>query len=173
MPARVFVPRITTSYRSKSASAAAAADLTVRGEGRCRAESCTVIAAAETAGPRRTLIVDDDDDMLLLVRVYLGGFSDEIELVGEATGPDEALREWRTKRPDVIVMDNRMPGRTGLEVAEEILGEDEEQGIILFTAYVDSDVVDRASEVGVCEVIGKDRYRELPEAIRNCKPAER
>jgi CheY-like chemotaxis protein len=134
------------------------------------AESSTVIAAAETAGPRRTLIVDDDEDMLLLLRVFLGGFSDEIELIGEATDGESALEEWRTKQPDVIVMDNRMPGRTGLEVAEEILGEDEEQGIILFTAYLDADVVERANEVGVCEVVGKDRFRELPVAIRNCKP---
>jgi DNA-binding NarL/FixJ family response regulator len=118
--------------------------------------------------PRRTLIVDDDEDMLLLLRLFLGGFSDEIELVGEASDGEAALREWRAKQPDVIVMDNRMPGRTGLEVAEEILGEDDEQGIILFTAFLDADIVDRATEVGVCEVVGKDRFRELPAAIRSC-----
>ena len=129
-----------------------------------------MIAGVETTAPRRTLIVDDDEDMLTLLRVFLGGFSDEIELIGEATNGDSALEEWRAKHPDVIVMDNRMPGRTGLEVAEQILGEDDGQGIILFTAYLDPDVVERANEVGVCEVVGKDRYRELPVAIRNCKP---
>lgn len=129
-----------------------------------------MIAAADTAPPRRTLIVDDDEDMLLLLRVFLGGYADEIELIGEATNGEAALEEWRAKQPDVIIMDNRMPGRTGLEVAEQILGEDGHQGIILFTAYLDPDVVERATEAGVCKVVGKDQYRELPVAIRNCKP---
>lgn len=106
--------------------------------------------------------------MLLLLRTYLSTFADDIEIVGEATDADEALAAWRETQPDMIVMDNRMPGRTGLEVAEEILREDEAQGIILFTAYLDADVIDRAHEIGVCEVVGKDRFRELPEVIRQC-----
>ena len=106
--------------------------------------------------------------MLLLLRTYLSTFSDDIEVVGEASDGDEALAAWRTMQPDVIVMDNRMPGRTGLEVAAQILGEDEQQGIILFTAIVDAEVIDRASQIGVREVVGKDRFRELPEVIRQC-----
>lgn len=106
--------------------------------------------------------------MLLLLRTYLSTSSADIEIVGEATGADEALAAWRATQPDIIVMDNRMPGRTGLEVAEEILGEDGSQGIILFTAFVDADVVDRASEIGVREVVGKDHFRDLPELIRRC-----
>ena len=120
------------------------------------------------ANPCRTLLVDDEEDMLLLLRTYLSTFSDDIEVVGEASDGDEALEAWRATKPDVIVMDNRMPGRTGLEVAEQILGEDEQQGIILFTAIVDADVIDRANEIGVCEVVGKDRFRELPDVIRQC-----
>jgi CheY-like chemotaxis protein len=118
--------------------------------------------------PCRTLLVDDEEDMLVLLRTYLSTFADDIEVVAEATGADEALAAWRETQPDMIVMDNRMPGRTGLEVAEEILREDEEQGIILFTAFLDADVIDRANELGVCEVVGKDRFRELPEVIRQC-----
>ena len=106
--------------------------------------------------------------MLLLLRTYLATFARDIEVVGEASGPDEALTAWRETQPDMIVMDNRMPGRTGLEVAEEILREDDAQGIILFTAFPDSDVIDRANEIGVCEVVGKDRFRDLPEVIRQC-----
>ena len=106
--------------------------------------------------------------MLLLLRTYLSTFSDDIEVIGEASDGDEALAAWRDMQPDVIVMDNRMPGRTGLEVAEQILGEDEQQAVILFTAIVDAEVVDRANEIGVCEVVGKDRFRELPDVIRQC-----
>lgn len=106
--------------------------------------------------------------MLLLLRTYLSTFAEDIEVVGEACDGDEALVAWREMQPDMIVMDNRMPGRTGLEVAAEILREDEAQGIILFTAFPDTDVIDRANEIGVCEVVGKDRFRELPEVIRQC-----
>ena len=116
----------------------------------------------------RTLLVDDEEDMLLLLRTYLSTFGDDIEVVGEASDGEQAVEAWRAMQPDVIVMDNRMPGRSGLEVAAQILGEDEDQGIILFTAFVDADVVDRANEIGVCEVVGKDRFRELPDVIRQC-----
>jgi CheY-like chemotaxis protein len=107
--------------------------------------------------------------MLLLLRTFLSTFAEDIEVVGVATGAEEALEAWRRTQPDMIVLDNRMPGRTGLEVAAEILAEDERQGIILFTAVVDAEVEDRASEIGVCQVVGKDRFRELPDVIRGCQ----
>ena len=71
------------------------------------------------------LIVDDEMDMRMLVRVVIEIANDGLSIVGEAADGAEALRVWRDLDgppvPDVVILDNRMPELTGLEVAEQIL----------------------------------------------------
>ena len=94
-----------------------------------------------------------------------------LEVAGEAGGADEALEQWRVLGPDVIVLDHRMPGRTGLQVAEQILAEVPDQSIILFSAYLDDELVASASAVGIRECISKDRYDDIPDALWRYGPA--
>lgn len=119
----------------------------------------------------RTLIVDDDDDMRFLLRAVIERANHGLEVAAEAGGAAEALEQWRAVRPDVIVLDHRMPGRTGLQVAEQILSEHPEQSIILFSAFLDDDLVARASALGIRECISKDRYDDIPDALWRYGPA--
>jgi len=119
----------------------------------------------------RALIVDDDEDMRFLLRAVIERANEGLEVAAEAGGADEAIEQWRALRPDVIVLDHRMPGRTGLQVAEEILGEHPDQSIILFSAYLDDDLVARAGEVGIRACISKDRYDDIPDALWRYGPA--
>ena len=66
----------------------------------------------------RVLIVDDDEDQRFVLRRLLGraGITD----VFEATNGDEALVAARAERPDVVVLDLAMPGRSGLDVLPEL-----------------------------------------------------
>jgi two-component system chemotaxis response regulator CheY len=121
-------------------------------------------------GVRRTLIVDDEDDMRALLRVVLSDGSGTIDVVGEASDGTEALEKWRTIRPDVIVLDQRMPGLTGMEVAERILAEDPRQPIVLFSAYLTEAMRERARQMGVVECISKEEMFSLPEAINRLLP---
>lgn len=113
----------------------------------------------------RILVVDDDDDMRLLVRMVVGQAAG-IEVVADASDAETALAAWRGTGPDVVVLDYLIPGRNGLEVAREMLATDPEQPIILFSANLDPATMLAADAIGVCEVLGKDRVRELPDLIR-------
>lgn len=119
----------------------------------------------------RALIVDDDDDMRFLVRTIIEAANDGLAVAGEARNGDEAVERWRSVRPDVVVLDYRMPGRTGLDVAAEILAEQPDQSIILFSAYLDDDTRQRADDIGVRACISKDAYDELPAALWRYGPA--
>jgi DNA-binding NarL/FixJ family response regulator len=71
----------------------------------------------------------------------------------------------RTEHPEVVVLDQRMPGGTGLETARRILAEHPDQAIVLFSSYLDRDVLAQAQNLGVRACLAKDDIRQLPDAI--------
>lgn len=119
----------------------------------------------------RTLIVDDDDDMRFLLRAVIERANDGLQVAAEAAGAGEAIAQWRAIQPDVIVLDHRMPGTTGLQVAATILAEHPAQSIILFSAYLDDDLVAQADALGIRACISKDRYDDIPDALWRYGPA--
>jgi DNA-binding NarL/FixJ family response regulator len=124
-----------------------------------------------TGRSNRALIVDDDDDMRFLVRVLIEAANDGLAVAAEARNGDEAVERWREHRPDVVVLDNRMPGRSGLEVAAEILAEQPDQSIILFSAFLDEETLAQAEALGVRACLSKDHYDQLPAALWRYGPA--
>jgi len=115
-----------------------------------------------------TLIVDDEEDIRLLVRAIIRRANEGLEVVGEAASGEEAVSVWREARPDVVLLDVRMPGISGLEAAEQILAEQPDQNIILFSAFLDADTVRRATEVGVRACLDKGEVHRIPEALWMC-----
>ena len=116
---------------------------------------------ADVAGPPtsggdtiRTLIVDDEADMRLLIGATLS-LDSGIEIAGEADDGPAGLARWRDVRPDVVVLDMRMPGMSGLEVARQILAEDPAQTVVMCSAYMDQDDRDEAHSIGVSAVVDK------------------
>jgi two-component system, chemotaxis family, chemotaxis protein CheY len=113
----------------------------------------------------RALIVDDEEDMRLLLRAALES-SRGTEVAAEGADGVEAVRLWREYRPDVVVLDQRMPGLTGLQAAEQILAEDPDQAVILFSAYLTDETRVAAAEIGVRECVSKDDVLTIPELVR-------
>jgi CheY-like chemotaxis protein len=101
------------------------------------------------------LIVDDEPDIRFLVRRTVEGSEGALSVVGEASSGDEAIDRWRELQPDALVLDHRMPGLSGLDVAERILAEEPGQIIVLFTAHRDDRLVRRAAELGVRACLAK------------------
>lgn len=103
----------------------------------------------------------------MLVRATLerAGFN----IVEEAVDGPSALDAMRRLKPPpvptVLVLDNQMPGLTGLEVAERVLECIPDQRIILFSAHLDDEVCRRAEEIGVSLCVAKTDVHRLPAHI--------
>ncbi len=115
------------------------------------------------------LIVDDDPDVRMLIRIVLEIADGGLTIVGEATDGAEALQMWRDLNgppdPEVIVLDNHMPGMTGLEVAAQILGERPRQIIVMCTSFFDHDTRIRAVELGITHCLPKRDIDLLPALV--------
>jgi CheY-like chemotaxis protein len=118
------------------------------------------------------LLVDDDDDMRMLVRAMIRVANQGLHVNSEGANGEDAIRMCREIAPDVVVLDNRMPVMTGIEATRQIRAEfGTDIGIILFTAFVNDDVMTEATEAGVSQVLGKPDLRLLPDVIRSLRPA--
>lgn len=80
----------------------------------------------------RVVIADDDEDIRVLLRLWVPKRT-SANVVGEAADGNEALELWTALRPDVIVLDQEMPGVTGAEAARRIKDEDPTMRVIIFT----------------------------------------
>jgi DNA-binding LytR/AlgR family response regulator len=88
------------------------------------------------AAPLRALIADDERLLREQLRTRLGAVWPELEICGLARDGLEAVRMAEELRPDVVFLDIRMPGMTGIEAAREIVALDNWQGQLVFvTAY--------------------------------------
>ena len=100
-----------------------------------------------SADPLRVLVADDHPFFRDGLRVMLEATPDT-ELVGEAADGVEAVNLAHTLRPDVILMDLRMPGLGGIEATRKILGESPRVGILVVTMIEDDDSVFAAMRAG-------------------------
>jgi two-component system, chemotaxis family, chemotaxis protein CheY len=121
------------------------------------------------------LIVDDEIDMLMLVRIAIEMANKDLEIAGEATNGTDALKVWREMNgpptPDVVILDNRMPGLSGMEVAQQILAERPDQIIVLYSAYLDANVRREANELGIARCVTKDDVDKLASIVRELAAA--
>ena len=90
------------------------------------------------------LVVDDEAPIRLLCRVNLEA---EGMRVLEAADGDKGLELARAERPDVVLLDVMMPGRSGWEVAEELLGDDSTSSIPIIFLTARAEIRDRAKGI--------------------------
>lgn len=114
----------------------------------------------------RIMLVDDQ----VIVREGLSamlGVEDDISVVGQAGGGAEALRLVPQIKPDVILMDVRMPGMDGLTALDQLKSLYPTLSVIMVTLYDDPDYLYRAVSAGAAGYILKDASRaELLSAVR-------
>lgn len=114
----------------------------------------------------RVLVVDDHP----VVRSGLVGLlevEDDLEVVGEAGDGAEAVARVATSRPDVVLMDLRMPTMDGPRATEAILAAHPQVRVLVLTTYdTDAEIV-RAVEAGATGYLLKDTPRaQLVDAVR-------
>ena len=116
--------------------------------------------------PVRVLLVDDETLVRTGLRMILDG-DPALEIVGEAPDGSTAVAAVADARPDVVLMDIRMPRMDGLSATEQILREHPETKIIVLTSYDVDDLVPRAMALGASGYLLKDTPpRELVDAVR-------
>jgi AmiR/NasT family two-component response regulator len=101
---------------------------------------------------RRVLIADDDP----LIRMDLAEMLTEegFEVVGQVGDGERAVELARTLRPDLVILDVKMPGKDGIQAAAEIADE-QIAPVIILTAYSDRDLVQRAIDAGAMTYLAK------------------
>ncbi len=119
----------------------------------------------EPAAPVRVVLVDDDGLVRAGLRMILGG-DRSIELVGEAADGVAALRVIEESRPDVVLMDIRMPRRDGLTATSMVLQQFSSVRVIVLTTFDTDESVLRALRIGASGFLLKDTPPErLVEAV--------
>ena len=95
----------------------------------------------------RVLLVDDQPLMLVGLGILIGDTTD-LEVAGEAGGGRGAVRLVRELRPDVVVMDIRMPGMDGIEATRQATAEPDPPKVLVLTTFDDDEYVYGALRAG-------------------------
>jgi len=118
-----------------------------------------------SAEPVRVLIVDDDD----LMRAGLRGVlttDDAIEVVGEAGDGRDAVYRTRLLRPDIVLMDVRMPDLDGISATRELLAAFPDVKVVILTTFEQDDYIFGALNAGASGfLLKRTRPEELVAAL--------
>jgi DNA-binding NarL/FixJ family response regulator len=127
---------------------------------------------AKEPGPARVVLADDH----MLIRQGLKSMLDrhpDVEIVGEAENGLEALELCRSSRPDLVLMDVRMPKMNGLEASQAIKQEFPQTSVLIVTSHEDPDYLFEAIKAGCAGYVLKEAgQEELTTAIRKVLDGE-
>lgn len=119
----------------------------------------------EPARPVSVVIADDVDSVRTALSDMLGAHP-EIEVVGAASDGPEAVDVALRERPDVLLLDYRMPGLRGTDVARIVSAQLPDTQIFLLSAYADPSFRDAAIDAGAARYLLKGSAgSELIDAI--------
>jgi DNA-binding NarL/FixJ family response regulator len=115
--------------------------------------------------PARVLIIDDHPVVRQGIKSLLSNY-ETFEVVGEAATGEMALDEFRSSRPDVVLLDIRLAMDSGLEVLDSILDDDPEARVLMLSSFDDDEYVERSLRAGALGYVLKgDSDAQLVSAI--------
>ena len=121
------------------------------------------MTGAPGPGPIRILIADDQrvvrDGLAMLVALI-----DDVQVVGTASDGAEAVRLAEDLRPDVVLMDLRMPGTDGIAATADLRQRLPSARVLVLTTYADQDAIVPALQAGARGYLTKDASAEQIEA---------
>ncbi|MBM3136770.1 MAG: response regulator transcription factor [Chloroflexi bacterium] len=96
---------------------------------------------------KRIIIVDDHEVVRLGLRSLLDQYP-QYEVVAEASNAKESISMVDTFEPDIVLMDIRLPGKSGIEACEEIKEKHPELRVIMLTSYAEDEMLFSAIKAG-------------------------
>lgn len=116
------------------------------------------------------ILVVDDHEVVRLGLVTLLGRQAGYQVVGEAAGAGESVEKARALKPDIVVMDVRMPDGSGIEACRQIRAELPGTKVIMLTSYADDEAVITAVMAGasgyVLKQVGSGDLLRAIETVR-------
>jgi two-component system response regulator DevR len=117
---------------------------------------------------QRIILVDDHE----LVRIGLKSLLErhpQFDVVGEAGSAREALEQVEALKPDVVVMDIRLPGTSGIDACEQIVNQYPETKVLMLTSYAEDEMLFSAIRAGasgyVLKQIGSEDLIKAIESV--------
>src|SRR6476660_10648427 len=133
-------------------------------------------ASAKAAEPKKSrigVLIADDHSVVREGLASLIGRRADMTVVGEAANGREAVDLWKKQRPDVTLLDLRMPELDGVGVIREIRAEDQSARIIVLTTFDGDEDIYRSIQAGSKGYLLKDAPREaLMDCIRRVHGGE-
>ncbi len=131
------------------------------------AGALTGATGGNTPAPVRLALVDDSELVRLGLRTLLDLHREHITVVGEAANVAEALALVQATRPDVVLLDMRLPDGTGVEACRRMRALIPGTRVLFLTSVVDDDLVADSIRAGASGYLLKEiNGRELVRAIR-------
>ncbi len=116
------------------------------------------------------LVLVDDHEVVRLGLMSLMEDLDWVQVVAEVGTAEAALRAVEAHRPDVVVMDIRLPDESGIEACRKIVDGWPETKVIMLTSYADDELIFRAIRAGasgyVLKQVGNQELIQALEAVR-------
>ena len=114
---------------------------------------------------QRIILVDDHEVVRLGLKSLLE-HNPQFDVIGEAASAREAIELVANQHPDVVVMDIRLPGTSGIEACEEITTRFPETRVIMLTSYAEDEMLFSAIRAGASgyvlkQIGGEDLVRAL------------
>ena len=120
----------------------------------------------------RVVLIDDDPLVRAGLKLMLGGH-EGVDFVGEGGDGSEAAALVAEHRPDVLLMDIRMPGKDGLTATEELMARKDAPRVVILTTFDSDDAVLRALAAGAAGFLLKDTPPDrMLEAIKQVAAGE-
>lgn len=113
----------------------------------------------------KVIVIDDDRLVSVSLKTILEA-DPEIEVVALGNSGGEAIVLYNEYKPDILLMDIRMDGMTGLEAGELILAEDRDARILYLTTFLDDEYIIKALKIGAKGYLLKQAFESIVPAIK-------
>ncbi|OLE24273.1 MAG: DNA-binding response regulator [Catenulispora sp. 13_1_20CM_3_70_7] len=126
-----------------------------------------------TERPLRVVVVDDHKMVLDGLRAMLAAYSGQVEIVGEATEPELAIKVITGQEPDITLLDVRLRGSSGLDLCAEIRKRRPDCKVVFLTVYDDEQYLYQALRLGAAGFLLKRvRGAELVDHLQRIHQGE-
>ncbi len=133
----------------------------------------SILSVGQVIMEKIKIVIADDHDVVREGTRSLLERESDMQVVGEATNGEEAIKLIEDLKPDVVILDVSMPRLSGIEVTRRIKSRFPAIGILILSAYDNDEYVFSSLEAGAAGYLLKDVHsREIVEAVRSVYSGE-